>query len=147
MSAATGVPERELMERLATHRALGSAPPEEHAWLVAHGEPVTYAEGTVVAAKGVQVQGMFVVFAGHIVIRMDRGAGSHKIFEWRAGDVGGVMPYSRGASPPNDVVAESPTELLAVAKEVLPEMIQAWPAVTARLVHAVVDRARQFTSS
>ena len=57
------------------------------------------------------------------------------------------MPYSRVGSPPNDVVAEEPTELLAVAKEMLPEMIRDCPVITATLVHAMVDRARQFTSS
>lgn len=87
------------------------------------------------------------VFNGHLVLRMDRGAGSHKLFEWRGGDVGGVMPYSRGASPPNDVVAEEPTEILTIDKELLPEMIRACPDVTAALVHAMVDRARAFTSS
>jgi signal transduction histidine kinase len=45
------------------------------------------------------------------------------------------------------VVAEEPTELLAIARELLPEMIRECPVVTATLVHAMVDRARQFTSS
>jgi signal transduction histidine kinase len=57
------------------------------------------------------------------------------------------MPYSRGASPPNDVIAEEPTDLLAVHDEVFPEMIRECPSVTTTLVHAMVDRAREFTSS
>jgi signal transduction histidine kinase len=147
MSDGAGAPDRELMARLASHRALGSAPPEEHAWLVAHGEPVTYAEGDVVTAKGAQARGMFVLFSGHIVIRMDRGAGAHKIFEWRTGDVGGAIPYSRGASPPSDAIAEERTETLSIDREHFAEMIRECPTVTATLVHAMVDRARQFTSA
>jgi signal transduction histidine kinase len=58
-----------------------------------------------------------------------------------------VLPYSRGASPPNDVVAEEPTEALLVSRELLSEMIHECPTITATLVHAMVDRARQFTSS
>jgi len=139
--------EQNLTARLAQHRSLGSAPPNEHAWLVAHGTPHTYPVGEVVTAKGEQAQKLLVVFEGHLVIRMDRGAGSHKIFEWRGGDVGGVMPYSRGASPPNDVVAEEPTAVLMVEKELFPELIRDCPAVTAKLVHSMIDRARQFTSS
>lgn len=139
--------EQDLMARLAQHRSLGNAPVEEHAWLAAHGLLRTYAAGEVVTARGEQAQNLLILFVGHLVIRVDRGAGSHKIFEWRAGDVGGVMPYSRGASPPNDVVAEEPTELLAVEKELLPEMIRECPVVTATLVHAMLDRARQFKSS
>lgn len=139
--------EQDLLARLAQHRSLGNAPAPEHAWLTAHGTLRKYAVGAVVTAKGAQATHLLVVLVGHLVLRMDRGAGSHKIFEWRAGDVGGVMPYSRGASPPNDVVAEEPTEVLAIGKELLAEMIRECPSVTATVVHAMVDRARQFTSS
>ena len=137
----------DVMLRLARHRSLGSAPVEEHRWLVAHGALHTYAVGDVVTRKGEQAQTLIVLLTGRCVIRMDRGAGSHKIFEWKAGDVGGVMPYSRQATPPNDVVAEEVTEMLALPRECLPDMIRECPWVTATLVHATLDRARQFTSS
>jgi signal transduction histidine kinase len=137
----------DLLSRLAQHRALGSAPVAEHEWLEANGELKSLEVGDVVTAKGEPAQNLLVVFDGHLVIRVDRGAGAHKVFEWQGGDVGGVMPYSRGASPPNDVVAEKPTEVLTVSKELFPQMIIECPVVTAALVHAMVDRARQFTSS
>lgn len=139
--------EQDVVSRLAQHRSLANAPAGEHEWLAAHGVRRDYGAGDVVTARGEQAKNLLIVFSGHLVIRMDRGAGAHKIFEWQGGDVGGVMPYSRGASPPNDVVAEEPTEALTVEKELLPEMIRECPAVTATLVHAMVDRARQFTSS
>jgi signal transduction histidine kinase len=138
---------QDLMARLAQHRSLGSAPAQEHAWLVAHGTLHTYATGEVVTAKGAQATELLVLLTGHVVIRGDRGAGSHKIFEWKAGDVGGLMPYSRQATPPNDAIAEALTETLAIPRECLPEMIRECPSVTATLVHATLDRARQFTSS
>ena len=138
----------ELMARLAQHRALGTAPASEHAWLAAHGVAAhARASATSSRRKGEQATSLHIVLSGHVVIRVDRGAGSHKIFEWRAGDVGGLMPYSRGASPPGDAVAEEPTEVLAIAREQFPELIRECPVVTATLVHAMVDRARQFTSS
>lgn len=137
----------EALGKLAQHRALGQAPETEHAWLIANGFPRTYALGETVTKKGEQAANMMVVLSGHIVIRMDRGAGAHKIFEWRAGDVGGVMPYSRGASPPNDAVAEEITETWSVPKEVFPDMIRACPFVTATMVHAMIDRARHFTTA
>ena len=138
---------QDLVTRLAQHRSLGSSPAEELEWLAANGFLRRFDVGGVVTAKGEPAKYLNVLFTGHLVIRVDRGAGAHKIFEWRGGDVGGIMPYSRGASPPGDVVAEEPTELLAVPKEKLAEMIQACPTVTATLVHTMVDRARQFTSS
>jgi signal transduction histidine kinase len=135
-----------LLARLAQHRAVGSAPPQEHAWLADHGTLRTYAVGDVLVRKGEPATDVEIVFSGHVVVRVDRGAGLHKIFEWRSGDVAGVMPYSRGAAPPADVVAEQSTELLAIDRALIPEMIRECPVVTATLVHAMVDRARQFRS-
>src|SRR4029079_3950728 len=73
--------------------------------------------------------------------------GSHKVMEWRAGDIAGLLPYSRVVSPPGDVAAEEPTEVLRIMRENMPGMIHECPTLTATLVHAMVDRARQFTSS
>jgi signal transduction histidine kinase len=136
-----------LLTRLAQHQALSTAPAEEHLWLAEHGVMRALAGGDVLTRKGEQATALVVVLSGHLVIRVDRGAGAHKIFEWRGGEVGGVMPYSRGASPPNDTVAEEPTEVLAIPREQLPELIRHCPVVTATLVHAMIDRARKFTSS
>jgi len=136
-----------LIDRLAGHRALRGAPRSELEWIAEHGTLQSLPVGTVVTAKGAQATELIVILSGHLVIRVDRGAGTHKIFEWRGGDVGGVMPYSRGASPPNDVVVEEAAELVAVPRALLPRMIRACPEVTTVLVHAMVDRARQFTSS
>ena len=138
---------QDVMPRLAKHRALASAPVHEHEWLVAHGEMQSYEAGEVIIRKGEQAQTMFVLFNGHIVIRADSSVGAHKIFEWKDGDVGGTMPYSRRAVPPNDSIAETATEFLAVPREHFPEMIRVCPTVTETLVHAMLDRARMFTSS
>jgi signal transduction histidine kinase len=138
---------QDLKLRLSQHRSLGDAPAEEHEWLATHGTLQKYEEGGVVTAKGQPATKLLIVLNGLLVIRVDRGAGSHKIFEWKGGDVGGVMPYSRVTSPPGDVVAEEPTEVLIVPRDLLQEMIRECPTITATLVHAMVDRARQFTSS
>ena len=87
------------------------------------------------------------MLSGHLAIHVDRGAGSRKIVGWREGDVCGLMPYSRGGAPPGDTVAEEPTDVLAIHRDVIPEMTRECPRVTAILVHAMLDRARHFTSS
>ena len=136
-----------MMARLAQHRAVGNTPVAEHAWLAKNGTLRTYPVGGVVTAKGATPKWLLIVLSGRLVIWIDRGAGSHKVFEWKGGEVGGVLPYSRVASAPDDVVAEEPTELLAIQRELLPEMIRECPVVTDILVHVMVDRARTFTSS
>ena len=106
-----------------------------------------YEAGDTVTKEGEQALHMMILFSGRVVIRADRGAGSHKIFEWKGGDVGGAMPYSRGASPPRDACAEERTEIFAIDKDTFPELTRACPVVTAALVHIMLDRARQFTSA
>jgi CRP-like cAMP-binding protein len=76
--------------RLAEHKTLGAAPPEELGWLASHGSLRQLAAVDVLTAKGAHVEGLFVVLSGRIAFFADRGAGPHKIMEWREGDVTGV---------------------------------------------------------
>ena len=126
---------------------MGTAPLVEHEWLAAHGDRRKLAAGEILVRQGTLAPSLHIVFAGHLVIRLDRGAGSHKIYEWRGGDVSGALPFSRGARAPNDVVVEEATDYLAVAVEHLPAMIRECPVITATLVHAMLDRARHFNAN
>ena len=137
----------DLVERLPQHKTLGAAPREELAWLAEHGSLRQLQAGDVLTAKGARVEGMFIILSGHLAMSVDRGAGPHKIMEWRAGEIGGFLPYSRLQSPPGDSVAQETTEILAVHRDYLNAMTRECYEVTAILVHAMVDRARTFTSS
>jgi signal transduction histidine kinase len=137
----------ELIDLLAQHTTLGSAPRAELEWLATHGSLRSLGPGDVLTAKGTQVDGMFVVLSGHIVIRVDRGAGLKKVMEWRAGDVTGLLPYSRMSSPPGDTVSEEPTIVLSIPREKMRDMIRDCHEVTSILVRTMVDRARLFAKS
>jgi signal transduction histidine kinase len=136
-----------LLERLSAHRAIGSLPQNEIEWLARHGVLRHFDAGVVVTAKGGHVEGLHIVLNGHISIHVDQGAGPRKIIEWRGGDVGGLLPYSRLVAPPGDSVAEEPTELVTVFRDDMPGMIRECHELTAMLVHLMVDRARHFTSA
>jgi CRP-like cAMP-binding protein len=114
---------------------------------VAHGSLHTYRTGEVLTARRQREEWLQIVLSGRVAIHADRGAGSRKLAEWRGGDVCGLLPYSRGGSPPGDVVAEEDTDTLAVHRDQIPAMIRDCPLVTATLVHAMLDRARHLTSS
>jgi signal transduction histidine kinase len=137
----------DLVDRLAAHRTLGAAPREELSWLAAHGSLRELAAGDVLSSTDATVEGFFIVLSGRISIFVDRGAGRHKIMEWRAGDVTGLLPYSRMVRPPGDSVAQELTTVLAISRDHFPEMIRECHEVTTILVHIMVDRARTFTSS
>ena len=137
----------DLIDRLAQHRTLGTAPREELAWLAAHGTLRHLAPGEVVSSRNEEVHGLFVVLSGHVAIFVDRGAGTHKILEWRDGDVSGVLPYSRMGRPPGDSVVLEPTTIIEVDRADLRELASTCYEITSILVHVMLDRARTFTSS
>jgi CRP-like cAMP-binding protein len=132
----------DVVDRLADHKTIGGAPRSELEWLAAHGSLRHLHAGEVLTPKGKSVDGLFIVLSGRISISVDRGAGPHKITEWRQGDVTGLLPYSRLVSPPADTIAEESTEVFAVARDHLHTMIRECHAVTSVLVHSMVDRAR-----
>src|SRR5262249_8667980 len=136
-----------LLQRLSSHRMLSTIPESEIAWVAKHGILRQLEPGNVLTSKGGQVEGLHIVLAGHLTIHVDQGAGPRKVMEWRAGDVTGLMPYSRMVAPPGDVIAEEPIEVVTVPRDQFQEMIRECPELTATLVHVMVDRARHFTST
>ena len=137
----------ELIDRLAEHKALGSAPREELAWLVNHGSLRRLEAGEIVSHKGKQVDGLYIVLSGHISLSVERATGKQKVIEWRSGEVSGVLPYSRLTTPPGDAIAEETTEILSLPRECLQAMTRNCHEVTTILVHMMLDRARLFTST
>jgi signal transduction histidine kinase len=136
-----------LIERLAQHRMLGGAPHAELEWLVRHGALRSSAAGEVVLPAGQADETLQIVLSGSLAARLHRGGGERRLFSWRAGDVCGVLPYSRFVAAPGDTVAEEPTEALTVHRDHFAAMIRECPHVTTQLVHAMLDRSRFFTSS
>src|ERR1700739_4091218 len=94
-----------------------------------------------------QGEGLYVVLSGHISLSADRGAGLQKMIEWRAGDVSGVLPYSRLVTPPGDAIAQEPTEILSLHRDHIPALTHDCYEITSILVRTMLDRARLFTSS
>jgi signal transduction histidine kinase len=136
-----------LLERLTGHRTLGAVPREQLEWLVAHGYAHTLEPGEILTPSTGPVTGLHVILSGHLLIRVDSGAGPRIVMEWHGGDVTGVLPYSRIRKPPGSVVAEERATVLTVDKAEIPRLIRECPDLTEVLVHVMLDRARVFKSS
>ncbi|HEX5071139.1 MAG TPA: ATP-binding protein [Vicinamibacterales bacterium] len=137
----------DLVDRLAAHRTIGSAPREELEWIAAHGRIRVLAAGELLSSHQRPVEGLYFVLSGLVTIHVDRGAGSRRVMEWRGGDVTGVLPYSRVQKPPGDAVVEEAAEVLMIGRDMLPEFIRNCYVSTGLLVHVMTDRARQFAAS
>lgn len=137
----------DLVQRLARHRTLGSAPLAELEWLAAHGRLERREAGELVNDPSVPITAMFILLDGRISIHMVRGNARHKVAEWHGGDVTGLLPYSRLVHAPGDTVVEETVEMLVIPREHLAEMTRECQEVTSLLVHVMLDRARFFTST
>ncbi len=137
---------QDLIDRLAEHKALSSAPLIELEWLVAHGSIRNLTAGEVLSTKGRPVEALHILLSGRTALFVDRGAGPSKFVEWHEGDVGGMLPYSRMVTPPGDVIALEPVEILSIPCAHFRAMTRECFEVTSILVHTMIDRARLFTS-
>ena len=81
-----------VVERLAAHRTLSAAPRAELEWLAARGTVHHYDAGSVMTATGETATEMVVILTGRIGVHLQRGTGHRHLFEFGAGDVGGVLP-------------------------------------------------------
>jgi len=136
-----------IVDRLAAHKTLGGVPRAELEWLAAHGSIRRYEVGGVIVPPGEDVTEMVIMLEGHAAIYIDRGSGRRKFMEWRGGDVTGMLPYSRMHRAPGTSVIEEPSVGLLLHRDCFPELIRNCPRVTEILVHVMIDRARQFTST
>jgi signal transduction histidine kinase len=147
----TEAPPPDIIERLSSHATVGRLPRSDLEWLAAHGWLRRLEPGEIVAAKGLSIAdsdlGLEIVLAGRMANYRDRGAGPRKVMEWQAGDVTGVLPFSRMDVMGGDTLAEDACETWCIPVSDHPEMIRECPSLTATLVHQMLDRARVFNTS
>jgi len=93
------------------------------------------------------IEALWVFLKGQVTIHVDRGSGPRKVMEWGAGDISGVLPYSRMRTSPGVAAALEDTEAFELHEKYFPELIRECYHVTAACVHAMIDRARLFTST
>jgi signal transduction histidine kinase len=137
----------DLVDRLAALPRLQGVPREELEWLVAYGTFEVREAGDVIGPKGKRIEKLWLIVSGHVEIRVDRGAGPRLVSEWHAGEVTGMLPYSRMKAPPGDNYCAEKSEFLALHEKQFPELIHRCPVFTAHTVHTMLDRARNFNTS
>ncbi len=136
----------DLIQRLKTLEKLSEIPEVEMLWLAEHGAVARYEAGNIVATAGQAIDFLWICLSGSIVIDVDRGAGPRRAMQWEAGDVAGLLPYSRMAATPGTAYALEPSEALELDQDHFPELTRECPMFTALTVHIMLDRARTFNT-
>ena len=119
-------------------------PDDQMSWLVAHMEELRFDPGTILAREGDPIVHMIVVLEGEIQIERPNHLGT-QIFTVGAGEVSGLLPYSRLTKYGGTTRAVLPTRLARLHKDLFPEMLQRIPLLGQRLVSIMSDRIREVT--
>jgi signal transduction histidine kinase len=138
-------------------KVLGGLSDDDLAWLAERTQEVVLAPGEALFAVGDPPDSLFLVLEGTVHARRDALGPDAPVFVISAGDVTGLLPFSRmkevtGTGRAVTRVraarfAEEPADIFAVPRDQLPEMIRECGALTSILVHTMIDRARAFTSA
>jgi signal transduction histidine kinase len=117
---------------------------EDRLWLARHGEEVVGEPGQILFEEGAPADRMMLILKGEIHVRRQRG-GPMELFIGRAGQMTGYLPFSRMKISGGQGFAVTPVWVLTIHKELFPEMLQAIPSMTQRVVSTLLDRVREVT--
>ena len=127
---------------LATIAAFAELPADTIAWLLAHGEGQRYAADETIFEPGARAEFMVAVLHGGIQFYAAKGAQRDPIFRIDAGQVSGVLPYSRLRIIAGQGVAAGDTVLYRLHRDHFPALEAASPELVQRLVAIMNDRSR-----
>jgi signal transduction histidine kinase len=120
-------------------------PEDQLEWFIGQAEEVSAEPGEVLFREGDRADHMYVFFEGELQGRIERPGGDWRVFIAGAGDVTGLLPFSRLQTFMGTGRAVGRVRLARVHRNTFPEMLQRMPTLTQRLVTLMLDRVRETT--
>jgi signal transduction histidine kinase len=137
-------PAEEIAEAIDRIVPLHGMPLEDRLWLARHGSELIAGAGEVLFEEGAPAEQMMLILKGEIHVRRQRG-GPMELFIGRAGQMTGLLPYSRMKSYGGQGFAVTDCWVLSVHKSLFAEMLLAIPSIGQRVVSTLLDRVREVT--
>jgi signal transduction histidine kinase len=128
---------------LRTNPVFEDLPEAELQWLVDQGEYLTLQPDEALFNEGDAADYMFVFFEGEVRLRRESSGPSPRTFTMSAGDVSGVLPFSRLQYFMATGRALMPTKVARFNKNIFHEMMTRMPPLSERLVGLMMDRVRE----
>jgi signal transduction histidine kinase len=119
-------------------------PDDQLDWFISQSQEMTLKAGEVYSRQGTPADSMFVILEGQVQWRGER-EGETFVFDVEAGDVTGVLPFSRMKQFVVNGRAVTDTRALRFPASKFPELVQKMPELTQRLVGRMSDRIRETT--
>jgi signal transduction histidine kinase len=124
--------------------AFADLPDDQLAWFLSHSEEVHLAAGETYVRQGDPADWMFVILEGQYQWRGEFG-GETVVLAGKAGDVTGVLPFSRMKQFTVTGRAVTDGRILRFPTSLFTELVQRMPELTKRLVGLLSDRIREAT--
>jgi signal transduction histidine kinase len=119
-------------------------PDDQIAWFLANSQEQKIAPGDIYVRAGDPADTMFVILEGQFQWRGEF-AGETILFSAKAGDVTGVLPFSRMKQFTVTGRAQTAGRVLKFPAALLPELVHRMPELGTRLVGLMSDRIRETT--
>jgi signal transduction histidine kinase len=114
-------------------------------WFVAGGEELLLAAGDTLVHAGDPADALFVLLEGELRVRNESSGADGTSFSVVAGEVTGMLPFSRMKNFRVSLRAAAPSRALRLHKDFFPEMLQRIPELLPRLVALMADRIREVS--
>jgi signal transduction histidine kinase len=115
-------------------------------WFASTAEEIRFSPGDLLLHEGDPADALFVLLEGEIRGRRESGGGGDSPgFVGRAGQVLGMLPFSRMTHFPVTARATAPGWILRLHKDHFQEMLQRIPELTPRLIGVLADRIREYS--
>jgi signal transduction histidine kinase len=114
-------------------------------WFASNAEELRFSPGDVLLHEGDPADALFVLLEGEIRGRRESGGGDNPDFVGRAGQVVGMLPFSRMTQFPLTARSTSKVWLLRLHKDRFEEMLQRIPELLPRLIGVLADRIREYS--
>jgi signal transduction histidine kinase len=118
---------------------------EQLQWFASSAEEVLLSPGDTLLHEGAPADALFVLLEGEIRGRRENGGADAPGFVGRAGQVTGMLPFSRMTHFPLTARATAPTWILRLPKDRFEEMLQRIPELLPRLIGVLADRIREYS--
>jgi signal transduction histidine kinase len=133
---------REDLRRFAVFSDLAE---EELTWLAEHVAEQWLEPGEAAVVEGSPADRMMMLVEGELQVRREKGPSDGWINTVLAGEVSGMLPFSRMTTFGVTGRAVKRTRIFWLAAALFPEMLRRIPALEARLVGLLTDRVREWT--
>jgi signal transduction histidine kinase len=134
----------DLIEALSRVAPLQGMSDEELLWLAEHGIERCAPAGAILFREGDEARDMTILLQGEIQVHRERG-GPMALFIGRAGQITGLLPFSRMKTYGGRGQAIAQCWALQYPREIFPEMLRAVPSMMQRSVSVLLDRTREVT--